>query len=291
MKAILIGYGEVGQAVEKVFGRNHEITIADPDRGYEWSPSKYGAQDLALVCIPWSPDIFIHSVRDWATLSGAEAILVFSTVPIGTCSNLGASHYPVEGKHPNIAHDMEKNVGILGGNNDIIELFLAQAGQDYRVLDKPEWSEFLKLRSLTYFALCLEFSRYTAGVCTSLGLDYQEVQRYDAIYNDVVRLRGDHRQARPILDPPAGAIGGHCVLPGVRMLYDNFESPLLWYVHIMNRSIEVVKSGQIPSVADFIPASTLKTMEGIAKTRGIPLDSILGGFARSPERGKSNGTL
>lgn len=218
MKALLAGYGEVGQAVFRLVAPYHQVVVADPGKEHPLKkcPDK---KDLILVAFPWS-EKFKQAVRAYRDMAKTDKVLVFSTVPIGTCRVLGASHFPVEGKHPKIDEDVKANPdNVLGGPDPLIEQFLRECGLKFTVLEKPDWTEFLKLRSLAYYGLCIEFARTSKEVADEIGLPWDDVMAYDRGYNWINARRGTPQYRRPVLLPPEGKIGGHCVLSGIRMLY------------------------------------------------------------------------
>lgn len=230
MKALLAGFGEVGRAVFEIVAPCHEVVVVDPGQGYplEKCPDR---KDIVLVAFPWG-EKFKQAVRAYRGMAKAEKVLVFSTVPIGTCRVLEASHFPIEGAHPKICDDVKSNPdNVLGGPDPVIERFLRECGLKFDVLEKPEWTEFMKLRSLAYYGLCIEFARSSKETADEIGLPWEHVMAYDRAYNGINLRRDTPDYCRPVLMPPEGKIGGHCVLPGVQMLYcqtwDGLLRPIL----------------------------------------------------------------
>ena len=118
---LLVGYGEIGKAVKKVF---KDMKVYDPLT----HPKKpKGVFDILLVAIPYS-DKFVEIVRHYQKEYQIESTLVFSTVPVGTCHRIDASHCPIEGKHPDLAKSIRLTDKWLGGPNKYLEKFLKQHG-------------------------------------------------------------------------------------------------------------------------------------------------------------------
>jgi len=233
LKALLAGYGEVGQAIYRLVAPHHQVVVVDPGHGHPLKkcPDK---KDLVLVAFPWS-EKFRQAVRGYKDMAKTDRVLIFSTVPIGTCGVLGASHFPVEGRHPGIDGDMKCNPdNVLGGPDPVIEQFLRECGLRFDVLEKPDWTEFLKLRSLAYYGLCIEFARTSKETADEIGLPWKEVMAYDHGYNGINLRRGTAEYCRPVLEPPEGKIGGHCILPGIRMLYFQTWDGLLKTILVRN---------------------------------------------------------
>ena len=224
MKALLVGYGEIGKGVYDVFSEHHVIATYDPVQ----QPEKPAPQefDLLLVAFPYF-DGFVDAVRAYSNEYGIEHVMVFSTTPIGTCEQIPAVHCPVEGKHPYLAESIRKSYKWLGGVDDVCETFLERAGFFVRALPKAAHTEFLKLRSTTVYGLNIEFARYCAAICDDIYLGYERVQQWDEWYNALYADLGLARFTRPILDAPEGAKGGHCVTPNAKLLNEQYPDELV----------------------------------------------------------------
>ena len=96
-----------------------------------------------------------------------------------------------------------------------------------RYVQDSRTTELGKLLDLSRYGIMIAFAREQATLCQSLGLDYQIV--VDALVvdkNTAMEARGtpDLRQQR--LTPPTGPLGGHCVLPGMARLCEQFGDHL-----------------------------------------------------------------
>lgn len=228
MNCLLVGYGEVGKGVYDVFCSHHNITIYDitddqrPDGEFE----------VLLVCIPYS-DLFIDIVKEYINEYGVKTTIIFSTVRIGTTSQIpNAVHSPIEGVHPMLANSIALMKRFVGGVDRSAISFFELAGMSPVIVEKPEFTEFLKLQSTTNYALMIEYARYVKEVCDDLNMDYDFVKDYNIAYNDLYRELNMDKIKRYILDPPEGNIGGHCLIPNAKILNSQFPSEFL------NRIIE-----------------------------------------------------
>jgi hypothetical protein len=229
MKALLIGYGEVGQGIYEAWKDKHEFTIYDPDKGHGgFSKENHGEYDICLIAIPHSPQ-FINICKQWKILLDNISMVVFSSVPIGTCSQIPAVHSPIEGDHTNMAESIKKHQRWVGGYDDVVMDFFHQTCGflGVVVLPKPEHTEFLKLRSTTIYGINIEFARYSKDVSQDIGLDYDWVKKYDRDYNRLLKNTDRPDLQRPALDPPEGKIGGHCVIPNARLLQNTYPGDLV----------------------------------------------------------------
>ena len=225
MKAILAGYGEVGKGIFGAWKDKHEITIQDMQENC--FAMMDGDYKVMLVAFPYSEN-FIQMVRHHQGLFQPKVTIIFSTVPVGTTSQIeNAVHSPIEGHHENMVEYIKAASRWIGGYNKTAMRFFLDITNNIVVLEKPEYTEFLKLRSLAYYASSIEFARYTDSVCEKLDLDYGKVIDYDRDYNWLVEEMGRPDCIRSILTAPKEQIGGHCILPGVKMLRGQYPDSLV----------------------------------------------------------------
>lgn len=226
LDCVLIGYGQIGKGVYEVFSPDNRIAIVDLDRYISPRPV-----NLMLVAIPYTDD-FVTIVKDYQQMYEPELTIIFSTVAIGTTSQIpNAVHSPVEGKHPDLAESIRLMARFVGGVNDSNKYLLREffGGLDVPVvpLAKPEHTEFLKLRSTSLYGLNIEFARYTSEVCEDLEMPWEYVKLFDSAYNLLYAQMGMVQYQRYILNPPEGNIGGHCVVPNSIILDKQYPSVFL----------------------------------------------------------------
>ncbi len=228
MKTIIIGAGEIGRAMAEVLSPHHEVTLKDKHEA-ELDIEQY---DMVLVCFPWS-DSFIDAVQQYQNAYRPRHTVVVSTVPIGTCSKLGAIHSPVEGKHPRLAESIALFPRWLGGGclSIAVQDYFGEAGMFVRATPKPEDTEFLKLLSTSLYGVTIQFMRYGAGVADILGTPYEYICRFNTDYNELYHSLGLQEFQRYILYRPEGPILGHCVGPNSRILHAQFPHPLVKEIH------------------------------------------------------------
>lgn len=223
MKAILIGYGEVGKGVYDAFKDYHDIEIQDPLLGKEAPLDDY---EVMLVAIPYN-EHFIELVKQYQLVFKPQTVIVFSTVPIGTSRQCGAVHSPIEGRHDKMAEYIRAARHWLGGNNQRAISFFVKADLSVIVCTEPEQTEFLKLRSTTIYGINIEFARYCAKVGKELGMAPDVFELYDQDYNDLNVGMQKIEYVRYILKAPEGIIGGHCVLPNAKILQEQYPHPFI----------------------------------------------------------------
>ncbi len=224
MKAILIGYGEIGRAVYNVFIQAHEIDVCD----IKLEKRPIGKYEIMLVAIPYSEE-FVRLVKEYQDQYKTNAIIIFSTVAIGTTSQIpNAVHSPVEGKHPELDTSISIMPRWVGGWNETVRRFFSPfCWMEVKICERPEMTEFIKLRSTSLYGVNIEFARYTKMVCDVLEIDYEKVNEFDRDYNELYKRLGMPDYQKYILYPPEGKIGGHCVLPNSVILDKQFPSSFL----------------------------------------------------------------
>lgn len=223
MNCLLVGCGEMGNSIFDVFYTYHNITKYD----IKSSEKPIGEFELLLVSFPYSKN-FVSEVLNYVKEYNVKSIIIFSTVAIGTTSKIpNAVHCPIEGKHPFLAPSIKAMQLFLGGSTVLVNRFFEMAEIEPIILEKPEFTEFLKLQSTSNYGLMIEYARYVKQVCDKLNMDYEYVKTFNKAYNELYEQLDMPNVKRYILDPPVGKIGGHCVVPNAKILDEQFESPLL----------------------------------------------------------------
>lgn len=223
----ILGYGEVGRAIEKLYPSIVKIKDLDRDDGLQ------GVKYLH-ICLPFT-DSFVKDAIDYITEYSPEYVIIHSTVLPGTTNCIEEAvqskviHSPIRGIHPNLYEGLITFVKYIGSNIDCTEVVehLNELGVTTKVVNTPETSELAKLLSTTYYGLCIAWHGEMKTMCDSLGVDFSEaVTDWNSSYNEgYTNLDMDH-VVRPVLYPPA-KIGGHCILPNVDILSKVFSSKAL----------------------------------------------------------------
>lgn len=223
---IVIGYGEIGKAVGEVFGIKCWIDVEKSN------PGPFRKYTITHICLPWSED-FVDIVNEYILKYDPIWTIVHSTIPIGTMEQLNGTcfHAPVRGRHENLPQGIMEYEMYLSGT-DSLELFKVgeyigsfnirvRKFQDFRV------TEAAKLLSLLQYGMSVEFARYANSVCEEFGLDYSEaVKGFTKGYNKGI-VNDNPNLVKTILEPPDGKIGGHCVLPAIKILNNQIQDTIL----------------------------------------------------------------
>lgn len=210
MKHLVIGMGEVGTAIQKVFQASYHDKFKASDFDH-WKQSK--DKGIMHVCIPYS-ETFCNEVLEYEIFYKPTHIVVHSTVPVGTCASISASHSPIRGLHPNLYEGVMTFEKFIGGPD--ASLFadeFRRAGLKIIIVDKAETTELGKLLDTEYYRSCIVFMRRAKALCDSNRIPFHEAYTlFNQTYNHGYQKLGHEEYVRPVLQPiMSKIIGGHCV--------------------------------------------------------------------------------
>lgn len=216
---IVIGAGEVGQAIVEVLAEVYEVHLRDIVDEADAPPR---AQVLH-ICYPWS-GAFVASVQAYREHYDPELVIVHSTVPVGTCDELGVVHSPVRGRHPHLTESVRTFTKFVGGAQSTkAAAYFERAGVPTWTTDLAATTEAGKLWELTQFGLAVVVEQQIHQYCVDLGLDFDVVYtQFARSYNEGYRMLGEPQFVRPVIAHMPGPIGGHCVVPGAALLEHAF---------------------------------------------------------------------
>lgn len=227
MDSVIAGYGEVGQAVYQVM--NDQTFIIDLNTPLGNVPKHV---DILHICFPSSKH-FVTDVKNYIKICEPKHIIVWSSIPIGTCAEIGdfVIHSPVEGKHPRLADSIRKMVRWVACQ-DVMERqwaahYFSDKGLLTKLIKKTEYTEALKLLSTTEYGVNIVFADYKKRVADAVNMPYGLTKKWNEDYNDLYRSLGMNQFQKFLLDPPNGRIGGHCILSNVKLLTDSYPDKIL----------------------------------------------------------------
>jgi len=221
LKSAVIGLGETGRPLFEILSDYHEVDGIDLKDCKRPIPIRY---EVINICIPYS-DGFIQTVQDYQDLFNPELTIIHSTVPIGTTSKIkNAVHSPILGRHNRMKEDLKAYKKWIGGEfADEARDYFQGAGFYCECVPTSQETEALKLMCLAKYGMSIAFAQYCKDIADKYGFDYEDVARWDVNYNNGVApwLK------RPILLPPDGRIGGHCIIPNTRILNEQHPNKIL----------------------------------------------------------------
>lgn len=227
-KAVVIGLGEIGRPLYECMRSAFfaEVFGFDIKNGSEMPEDKNPKFSEMHVCIPYSKD-FVKIVKAYKKKFDSPCVIIHSTVPVGTTSKIpDAVHSPILGRHVNMAHDIMTFTKWIGGNSRVaknVSHTMNRVGIATRIVPTPEETELMKLMCLAKYGVSLSFALYQKEVSKKFNIPYRRVLEWDRNYNNNVN---PNTLTRPLITPN-GHIGGHCVIPGAKILNKQFKNPHL----------------------------------------------------------------
>jgi len=218
---VIVGLGEVGTPLLEILTSRYQTFGVDINQ-----PASISQCDVMHVCFPFQSGGFVRQVVEYIEQYRPALTVINSTVAPGTTRNIAVKsgtavvHSPVRGKHVRMQQEMlhyVKFVGTLDWQSGQLAVeHFAEVGMKTKLLSSPEASEIAKLTETTYFGLLIAWAQEIERYCMKLGVVYDEV----ASFYDEIKF------FPPVKYFP-GEIGGHCVMPNLAILRQQFPSGLL----------------------------------------------------------------
>ncbi len=212
----ILGYGEVGQAIAK-FYKNPKIKDLKRDDGLEKA-------EILHVCIPWG-DNFIAIVKKEIKKIKPRLVIIHSTVAPGTTKKIGGMivHSPVRGIHPHIHQGIKTFIKYIGADNkkagELAKKYLENLGLKVKIFYPSATTEIGKILDTTYYGLCIAWHGEMEEICKKWKINFDEaVVDFNKTYNEGYEKLGKKNVVRPVLYPPKGGIGGHCIIPNAEIM-------------------------------------------------------------------------
>jgi UDP-glucose 6-dehydrogenase len=218
----VIGTGEVGGPLLELIKPHHYAF------GIDINPvDDLPKCDLMHICFPYvEAERFINEVVRYVRKYQPQLTIINSTVGPGTTRRIADQtaspvvYSPVRGKHVKMQEDMLHYVKFVGAmdrlNGQKACAHFQSIGMRTKLLTSPEAAEIAKLTETSYFGLLIAWAQEVERYCDELGADYDEAVSF---YEEV-------KFFPPVKYVP-GVIGGHCVMPNIKILQKHFRSGLL----------------------------------------------------------------
>jgi UDP-glucose 6-dehydrogenase len=221
-KTLVVGIGEVGGALAEVLERSIPVLRHDLKRVEFDCPI-----GVMHICIPFSSQAqFVSATLSYIERFRPELTIIDSTVLPGTTRMVAAKSSsavvfsPVRGKHVRMVQDLLRYVKFVAGADPaavaMATAHFSKAGFRTRTLSKPEALELGKLAETTYFGVLIGYAQELNRYAERLEVDYTEATE---LFEEIDFL--------PQVRYYPGFIGGHCVIPNIKLLKQVYESELL----------------------------------------------------------------
>jgi UDP-N-acetyl-D-mannosaminuronate dehydrogenase len=212
-RTLVVGLGEVGGALAAVLDRKETVLRHDLDRVKIEEP--IGTMHL---CIPFqSPHQFETVALGYISRFKPDLTIINSTVIPGTTRSIAeksgsaVAYSPVRGKHVKMEQDLLHYVKFVAAPERAAaasaEAHFQAAGMKTRRMTEVESLELAKLAETTYFGVCIAFAQEMNRYAERVGGDYSESIDFFEEVDFLPRQRYF-----------PGFIGGHCVIPNIKLL-------------------------------------------------------------------------
>ena len=171
MKHLIVGYGQIGQAIHKVLGEAVWVSKNNPGT---YTPKKDNI-DVVHICFPFTEKIkFYSEVAQYQEI--APLVIVHSTVALGTCDAIEVVHSPVRGVHPNLEKGIRTFVKYFGGKQakQAAKIF-EDLGIKTKVYDYARTTEAIKLWDTTQYGFLIVLEKMIYEWCKRNKVDFDEV--------------------------------------------------------------------------------------------------------------------
>lgn len=218
---VVVGLGEVGKPLFELLSEHFHTTGLDITL-----PSAVPPADVLHICFPFQVRDFVGETERYIKMLRPKLTIVNSTVGVGTTrlieerTGSPVVNSPVRGKHARMLEELRHYTKFIGATNATAGQKAAQhfraAGLKTRVLSSPEATELAKLTETTYFGLLIAWAQEVERYCDLAGTNYEEIVSF---YEEIKYL--------PQVKFSPGVIGGHCVIPNIKILRSFIQSGML----------------------------------------------------------------
>ena len=225
MNTIIVGNGEIGCALQEILSKTykHKVWTIDllPEKTYlDGCPQTL---DVMHICLRYGPD-FKKWVEEYVEKYKPAIVDICTTMPVGTTESFGKRnfvHSTTRGLHPHLASGLisiPKNIGGELTYARPLAAYFNRAGIECVLHNKARTTELLHILNNVHYGINLMFADEASKLCREYGVDYLDYLAYTQSNNRGYIALGHDSKVRPILTPPNGRIGGHCVVMSANLI-------------------------------------------------------------------------
>jgi UDP-N-acetyl-D-mannosaminuronate dehydrogenase len=228
---VVAGLGEVGRPLLELLSTHYRTIGVDIKPPAE----PLGEVDVLHVCYPFEIKDFIGETAHYIDRYKPRLTVINSTVEVGTTravverTGAAVANSPVRGKHVRMLQEMRSYTKFVAAIDPADAAYAAEhfkaAGLKTKVLAAPEATELAKLTETTYFGLMIAWAQEIERYCDRTGQSYEEIV---SIYDEIPFF--------PTTKYFPGVIGGHCVMPNIKILRRFDDSPILRAIETSNQA-------------------------------------------------------
>ncbi len=229
LKTLVIGAGEVGQALKEVIGPFHETYIRDMEE------IKCDGPLVLQICYPDSKR-FVDITKGYIEQYKPLLTIINSSVAVGTTYRCGSEvvYSPIRGRHPanGLAKELKAFPKFVSSVNEWCAVAACRYFEDcgWKTVrsDNPETLEYLKLMSNVHMGLEIAWRQEVGRMMKHFSIQPKDYEAWEKTYNEGYIALGQTNLIRPLMRPDP--IGGHCILPCTEILKQQFPSKALDFV-------------------------------------------------------------
>jgi UDP-N-acetyl-D-mannosaminuronate dehydrogenase len=226
---VVVGLGEVGKPLFDLASERHKVVGVDISP----PPEEVGPVSVMHVCIPYQIPDFVGETARYVGLFQPGLTIVNSTVAVGTTRRIAertgtsVAYSPVRGKHAHMLDDLRKYTKFVGSTDpkaaSSAVAHFESMGLASRALSSPEAAEVAKLSETTFFGLMIAWAQEVERYADRIGENYDEIASF---YDEIGFF--------PPVKYFPGVIGGHCVMPNIKLLKQLDDSEILRAIESSN---------------------------------------------------------
>jgi UDP-N-acetyl-D-mannosaminuronate dehydrogenase len=231
MKDAVVGLGEIGKPIFILISKH--VKTVGYDKNTKLIPkSSQTYMDLPTrflhICIPYNKS-FNSNIKKLTTKFSPKGIIIHSTLQPRTTTNLQSSldipiiYSATRGVHKRMLRDLrrytkffaiEKNAPDAKWASSQFSLLMKKAGVKTKRMSDPLTLELAKIVCDTsYYGWLINYAQISQIIASKNKVDYDEMWSFAG---EIHKYLGN----RPKMFP--GYIGGHCVIPNLELLNDEF---------------------------------------------------------------------
>jgi len=236
MLNLVIGLGETGKPLYELIKESGQPVVAVDIEPVEISEPV----EIMHICLR-ADDInwLVNTINQYSKKYNPNMICINSTVIPGTSKRVRevtgkpVVYSPIRGLHRRMKEDLKFYTKYIGSpdkewSKKVAEHF-QKAGFKTKIVDTYSKTEWLKPLSTSYYGVLIGWAQEVYRICKENNVDYNDF----CDWNKEIEDRGIPRpQMRP------GEIGGHCVMPNIKLLKKILKSDYLDAVEKSNKWIQ-----------------------------------------------------
>lgn len=256
LNTLIIGRGEIGNSLYELLnqGNNYvySVDIIPQLTELNNAPQIF---DVIHICIRHSENYF-KIVSDYLDQYETNFVNICTTVPVGTTRNLQTiypdiqfCHSTTRGLHPHLIQGL-KNITkhISGPGSEWMKEYFEKFGVKCMAHPDSNTTELLHILNNCHYGINLMFADEAAKLCREYGVDYYDWMKYGETNNDGYIQMGHKTKVRPILTPPNGKIGGHCVNMSAGLIPSDKRSTLINSLFHYGTPKPIFSRGDLPKI-------------------------------------------